>query len=219
MATKTSYLIQTGILAIEESRLMDDEETAKVSIRSEEVKILLYRLLLAKLRISRNSLETIQFFRQGNFKTSNKYFDEAFLSQSKLELVELHESVYIQMTYALLLSGNLPYVKVQPFKIEDKEGILVIDEQTQRAWLIALCFVRIKKQMHRQNLYSLEKMKGFNLSYLNLSKVKRLFKLSIAFFVKTTLIFCIEAKDSYWRFSDKKNTVANDIVIKSKYLA
>ena len=62
-------------------------------------------------------------------------------------------------------------------------------------------------------------MKDFNLVSLNLSKVQRLFKLSIAFFEKQTMIFCIEAKDNDWKFTDMKNTVANDIIIKRKFLS
>ena len=85
-------------------------------------------MFLKALAIPRSSLDMIAFFRQGNFKSSNKSFDDAFLSQSRLLLVEQHEEVYIQMTYALLLAGNLPYIKVQPFKVEDREGILLIDE-------------------------------------------------------------------------------------------
>ena len=62
-------------------------------------------------------------------------------------------------------------------------------------------------------------MKDFNLANLNLTKVQRLFKLSIAFFEKRSMIFCIESKDSDWKFTDMKNTEANDIVIKRKYLS
>ena len=48
-----------------------------------------------------------------------------------------------------------------------------------------------------------------------LSSVKRFFKMSIAFFVNVSTIFCIEMKDNEWKFTDKKNTPANDIVINS----
>ena len=38
-----------------------------------------------------------------------------------------------------------------------------------------------------------------------LSSVKRFFKMSIAFFVNVSTIFCIEMKDNEWKFTDKKN--------------
>lgn len=47
-----------------------------------------------------------------------------------------------------------------PFKIEEHEAVAIIDEQTSRAWLVALIFVRVRAQMRRQNLYVLEKMKS-----------------------------------------------------------
>jgi hypothetical protein len=69
--------------------------------------------------------------------------------------------------------------------------------------------------MRRQNLYALEHMKGMTFEMDELNTVKRFFKMSIAFWVKQTTIFCIEMKDNEWKFTDKKNTPANDIVIKS----
>ena len=56
-------------------------------------------------------------------------------------------------------------------------------------------------------------MKGFTVNNDDLLQIKRVFKLSIAFFVKSSLIFCIECKDNDWKFTDKKNTPANDIEI------
>ena len=62
-------------------------------------------------------------------------------------------------------------------------------------------------------------MKGINLVNMDLKNIKRFFKMSITFFAKETQIFCIESKDNEWKFTDMKNTGANDIVIKNKYLS
>jgi len=60
-------------------------------------------------------------------------------------------------------------------------------------------------------------MKGFSIQseFPELVKhAKRLVKCAICFFAKQSMIFCIEHKDDKWHFTDKKNTEANDIVIK-----
>ncbi len=64
------------------------------------------------------------------------------------------------MVYALFLSENLGYVKLIPFMIEEKNAVVVIDEETSRAWVLAIIFTRVRAQMRRQNLYILEKMKS-----------------------------------------------------------
>ena len=57
-------------------------------------------------------------------------------------------------------------------------------------------------------------MKGLTLNIKELESIKRLYKMSIAFWVMQSTIYCIEYKDSEWKYTDKKNTPANDIVIK-----
>ena len=46
--------------------------------------------------------------------------------------------------YSLFLADNLGYVKAIPFKIEDKDAVVIIDEETGRAWIIVIIFVRIR---------------------------------------------------------------------------
>ena len=94
-AMQTNFMIQSGLLAMESSSILEEDDSAKVTLYSNEIKVLIYRLLLKALDIPRSSLEMIQFFRKGNFKASNRQFDETFLSHSKLMLVEEHEDVYI----------------------------------------------------------------------------------------------------------------------------
>jgi len=59
-------------------------------------------------------------------------------------------------------------------------------------------------------------MKGMTFDDEELMDIKRFFKVSFAFFGKMTTIYCIESKDKDWKFTDKKNTPANDIVINKK---
>ena len=106
-------------------------------------------------------------------------------------------------------------MKLQEFKVPHTDAVAVIDYQTSRAWLTAINFCRIFNQMRRQNLYALEHMKGLTLNTDDLQSIKRFFKMSIAFWVTQSTIYCIECKDNEWKYTDKKNTPANDIVINS----
>jgi len=36
-----------------------------------------------------------------------------------------------------------------PFKIEGQEAVIIIDEETSRAWIMAIVFTRIRAQMRR----------------------------------------------------------------------
>jgi len=44
----------------------------------------------------------------------------------------------------MFLSDNLGFIKMTPFKIEDKEAVIVIDEETGRAWVMAIIFTRVR---------------------------------------------------------------------------
>lgn len=103
-------------------------------------------------------------------------------------------------------------MKLVPLKIEDKEAVIVIDEETSWAWVVALIHTRVRAQMRRQNLYILEKMKGVQYKCDELASIKRSYIVACTFFGKENLIYCIEKKD--WKITDKKDTKANDIVLK-----
>lgn len=68
-------------------------------------------------------------------------------------------------------------------------------------------------------MYALEHMKGLTLNWDALADIKRFFKMAIAFWVTQSTIYCIECKDNEWKYTDKKNTPANDIVIKTKFFS
>jgi hypothetical protein len=42
----------------------------------------------------------------------------------------MREEAYKHLLYSLFLADNLGYVKAVPIKIEDKDGIVIIDEET-----------------------------------------------------------------------------------------
>lgn len=127
---QANFLIQHGVLSLNSACMLestDGENSDRVCFHSKEIKVLTHRLYLRLLNIQKSSHELIQFFRKGNFKAGNRSFDAMF-EPSRLHLVEDKEDVYVQMTHSLFLADNLPYLKVQRFTIEDKEGILLIDE-------------------------------------------------------------------------------------------
>ena len=178
-----NFLIQQGLLTINRNCLFNDDDQIRCS--NTQSKTLLLKAFTKLLNVDKPSLEIVQFFRKGEFKANIRKFNQAF-KKSDINLIEKNPEYAKHLLPALFLADNLGYVKVQSLPVGDKDGILVVDEQTQRAWLIAISFTRIAAQMHRQNLYSLEHMKGINLVGLNLKNVKRFFKMAITFFAKET---------------------------------
>jgi len=55
------------------------------------------------------------------------------------------------MFFALFLADNLGFVQVKPLMIAacKEPACFVIDLQTERAWVIPICFTRIYAQMRR----------------------------------------------------------------------
>ena len=95
----------------------------------------------------------LAYMRNGDFRSETKRFNADF-ERCYLDLVEKNPLSYKHLFSALCLADNLGYVKIIPFPMEATdqglaEGIAVIDVETSRAWLIALCPVRIKAPMRR----------------------------------------------------------------------
>lgn len=68
-------------------------------------------------------------------------------SESLLHHIEMRPETYKHLVYSMFLADNLGYVRVLPIKIDGNsgaEGLVVIDEETGRAWIIAVIFVRIR---------------------------------------------------------------------------
>ena len=135
--------------------------------------------------------------------------------ESRLHYVEMRSDTYRHLVYAMFLADNLGFIKAIPVTIDKNypEGVIILDEETGRAWVIAINAERIRAQMRRQNLYMLDKMKLTKFTNdPRLKGVKRQYIVAFAFFGKENLIYCIESKD--FRLEDKKNTPANDVVLK-----
>ena len=98
-------------------------------------------------------------------------------------------------------------------------AVAIFDLQLSRAWLVCINHCRIHNQMHRQNLYSLEDMKGLTLEADGFAGVKKITKLSMAWWDRECLIYCIDKKDETWGYKDIRNTPANDITIDAQHLS
>ena len=61
-----------------------------------------------------------------------------------MSYIELTPDGYKHLAPALFLADNLGYLTVSHIKIEDKEAVMVVDEETGRAWIIAIIFSRIR---------------------------------------------------------------------------
>eukprot|EP00347_Sterkiella_histriomuscorum_P005436 403356627 len=118
----TNMLIQSGYLT-------QDPEKEKIVIAGNEVKALFYKAYLKLLNLKENSQQTLQYFRIGDFKTKSKNYNLDFL-ETNLHHVEHRPEAYKHLVYALFLQDNLPNLQLVPFKIDDQEAVVVIDEET-----------------------------------------------------------------------------------------
>ena len=122
---------------------------------------MLYKVYLRALNLTQlTSHKILQYFRRGEFKLHSKNYN-IDCTESRLHHVELRPDTYRHLVYAMFLADNLGYIKAIPIKIDKNypEGVIILDEETGRAWVIAVNCERIRAQMRRQNLYILEKMK------------------------------------------------------------
>jgi len=81
--------------------------------------------------------------------------------------------------------------------MEEKDGVLVMDAESSKAWLIGIIFVRIRAQMAKQSLFHLEKMKAEMETKFKLDKVaggKQITPICWAFFGRENFIMKVDHK-------------------------
>ncbi|CDW87599.1 UNKNOWN [Stylonychia lemnae] len=198
----TNFLIQSGYLC-------QDTTNETIKITNQEIMAALYKIYLKNLNINITSAQIIQYFRTGDFKNKSKNFNLDFMNTNLL-MIEHRPEAYKHLVNALFLQDNLGVIRMIPFKLEDKEAVIIIDEETSRAWIMAIIFTRIRAQMRRQNLYVLEKMKNIQYKSDELQNIKRSYICAFAFFGKENLIYCVERND--FKLTDKKDT--NDVIVR-----
>ena len=71
--------------------------------------------------------------------------------ESRLHYVEMRSDTYRHLVYAMFLADNLGFIKAIPVTIDKNypEGVIILDEETGRAWVIAINAERIRAQMRR----------------------------------------------------------------------